>query len=93
MALYFTVFPGKAEKYAIKLEQDLAEVELEEDPGYKQDEAVSAHLRQLSKDELVNLAYSLLQLLPDWQYDVLIDELLDDSGECEGDEEFEEDSE
>ena len=92
IALYFTVFPNEAEKHRIEEERRLAEIELEEEFKFKQDEVVITYLLRMSKNELVNLVSSLLQLLPDWQYDLFIDELFDNNEDCEDDGEFEDDN-
>ncbi len=92
IALYFTVFPNEAEKHRIEEERRLAEIELEEEFKFKQDEVVITYLLRMSKNELVNLVSSLLQLLPDWQYDLFIDELFDNNEDCENDGEFEDDN-
>ncbi len=89
IALYFAVHPEEAERCRVELERRLAEMELEkklqEEAELQQEEAVREYLSRMSKDELINLSISLLQMLPDWQYDYIMDELFDD------DEDFEED--
>lgn len=92
IALYFTVFPDEVEKYRIELERGLSEIELEEELELKRDEDVKAYLSRMSNNELINLAFSLLKILPDWQYDLFIDELFDSSEDCEDDGEFEDDN-
>lgn len=92
IALYFTVFPDEAEKHHIEEERRLAEIELEEEFKFKRDEAVITYLSRMSKNELVNLVSSLLQMLSDWQYDLFMDGLFDNSEDCEDDGEFEDDN-
>ena len=92
IALYFTVFPDEAEKHRIEEERRLAEIELEEEFKFKRDEVVITYLSRMSKNELVNLVSSLLQMLSDWQYDLFMDGLFDNSEDCEDDGEFEDDN-
>lgn len=92
IALYFAVFPDEAEKYRIEEEHILAEIKLQEAFEFKRHEIVVEYLSQMSKNELINLASALLQMLPDWQYDLFIGELFDNSEDCEDYWEYEDDN-
>lgn len=74
VALYFSVFPGEAEKYY----KEVLEYEEEEERRQEElDKKVVAYIKSLSKDELRQTLYEVLYDGADWVFERFVREHID----------------